>query len=227
MLVTSNQLSGFFVFLNYTATLFIESGSNYSPDMSALIMGVILVLGSFLSLSLVNKFSRKVLYTLTTVGYALGLVMSGLYNMCKGMPGIENFKLVPMISLAIVIFIGAMGRLPLTYVIMSEIMPQNIRSFGISVANTVNWLLAFILLQYLSTAFEVLLFHNCMFIFSAIVMFGLFFVIYYVPETKNKSLEEIETILNKGCLKIENNEDYELQKLKDKNVNSLDLNLKQ
>jgi hypothetical protein len=193
------------MFLNYTADFFIESGSNFTPNQSSLIVGVILVLGSFASLALVNRFSRKFLYSLTSIGTMLPLITMGIYSSCKfnGVEGIESFKFIPVVSLSVFIFIGSLGRIPLTFVIMSEIMPQKVRSFGISIANTCNWLLAFVLLQFFSTAVKALQFHNCMYIFSFVVFLGMIFVMFCVPETRNKSFEEIERSLDNKKVRIE------------------------
>lgn len=197
MLISVNQLSGLFAFLNYTANIFIESGSSFSPNTSALIVGVLLCLGSLVSLTLVNRFSRKTLYSVTTLGNIVGLVAMGIYSYCKAnnAASVENFKLVPVASLSLIIFVASTGRLPLTFVMTAEIMPQNIRSFGISIVNTFNWILAFILLKYFSTAVKVFQFHTCMFIFSGFALAGILFVIFYVPESKNRSFEEIENSL--------------------------------
>lgn len=47
--------------LNYTATIFKESGSNLTPNMSAIVIGTIQVIGTIISTSLVEKAGRKVL----------------------------------------------------------------------------------------------------------------------------------------------------------------------
>jgi MFS family permease len=174
--------------------------------------------GSLVSLTLVDRFSRKTLYALTTLGNIIGLITMGIYNYCKihNAALAENFKFVPVASLSLVIFIAASGRLPLTFVMVAEIQPQNIRSFGISVANTCNWTLAFILLRYFSTAVEILKFYNCMFILSGFALFGLIFVVFCVPESKNRSFEEIEnSLINKKSKyrEAEKMENHELEVL--------------
>lgn len=61
VLVALNQLNGSFTMLNYTATIFKESGSNLTPNMSAIVIGTIQVIGTIISTSLVEKAGRKVL----------------------------------------------------------------------------------------------------------------------------------------------------------------------
>lgn len=213
-----NQFSGLFTFLSYASAVFIESGSNFSPNVSALIAGVLLVSGSIFSVLIIDKISRRLFYSLTTIVNIVGLVSMGIYNFLKihQVSLVENFKFVPVVSLSLVIFVAALGRLPLTYVMMAEIMPQNIRSFGISTANTCNWVFVFILLKSFSLAVEIFQFYMCMFAFSGVLLFGMIFVIFYVPETKKRSFEEIESSLVVKQLKSKKpktTESRELEKL--------------
>ena len=61
-LMALNQFCGCFAMLNYTATIFAESGSNLSPNMSAIVIGVIQIIGSYISTMLVDRAGRKVKY---------------------------------------------------------------------------------------------------------------------------------------------------------------------
>lgn len=61
VLVWLNQFCGCFAMLNYTANIFAESGSNLSPNMSAIIVGVIQLFGAWISTFLVDRAGRKVL----------------------------------------------------------------------------------------------------------------------------------------------------------------------
>lgn len=59
-LMAFNQFCGCFAMLNYTATIFQQSGSNLTPNMSAIIVGAIQLLGSYMSTILVERAGRKV-----------------------------------------------------------------------------------------------------------------------------------------------------------------------
>ena len=211
VLISVNQLSGLFAFLNYTADIFIEAGSTFSPNTSAVIVGLLLFIGSLFSLLIVDKFSRKLLYSMTTVGNIIGLMTMGIYSYCKTFTDVSSFKYVPVASLSLIIFAASSGRLPLTYIMMAEIMPQSIRSFGVSTCTVTNWILAFVLLRFFSIIVEILQLHICMFIFSGFTLFGMIFVILYVPETKNRSFNEIENSLIGRKRNYESTENQELK----------------
>ena len=58
-LVTFNQLSGCLILLSYTASIFEEAGSNFSPNVSTIIIGVIKIIGSLLSIVVTERYARK------------------------------------------------------------------------------------------------------------------------------------------------------------------------
>lgn len=60
VLVTVNQFSGCFAMMNYTATIFEESGSNFSPNMSAIVVGAVQLIGAVVSVNFVDRAGRKV-----------------------------------------------------------------------------------------------------------------------------------------------------------------------
>lgn len=60
VLAALNQLSGVFAMLNYTASIFEDAGSNMTPNLSAIVVGVIQLFGSYMSTVLVDRAGRKV-----------------------------------------------------------------------------------------------------------------------------------------------------------------------
>lgn len=61
MLMWLNQFCGCFAMLNYTATIFSESGSTLEPNMAAIIVATIQLLGSYISVQMVERLGRKVI----------------------------------------------------------------------------------------------------------------------------------------------------------------------
>lgn len=60
VLALLNQFCGCFAMISYTASIFVEAGSDLNPNMAAVIVGAIQLLGSYVSLLLVDKAGRKV-----------------------------------------------------------------------------------------------------------------------------------------------------------------------
>lgn len=126
-----NQLSGCFAFINYTADIFMESGSSLTPNVSAIIVAVIQVAGSTVSTFAIGNISRKLLYASTCFGVMIGLLAMGTHGYLKNYYDMSNFNWVPIASLSFVIFIASIGLLPLTFVMLSEILPQKVRQISL------------------------------------------------------------------------------------------------
>ncbi|EDS32412.1 sugar transporter [Culex quinquefasciatus] len=192
VLVTLNQFSGCFALINYTAHIFAEAGSNLDPNVSAMVVGAIQLAGSYVSTMVVDRCKRKVLYIVSSFGSAIGLGMMGVhaYLAVSGFD-VSKISWLPVASLSFVIFIASVGILPLTFVILSEILPQKLRSFGGSLCTTFLWVVSFIVVKYFPVMVEVLGMHGCMWTFAGCCLFGVLFNAFFVPETRGKSIDEI------------------------------------
>lgn len=104
-----------------------ESGSSLSPNMSAIIVAIIQVAGSTVSTFVVGKMSRKLLYAMTSFGVIVGLFAMGAHGYLKNYYDMTEFAWVPIASLSFVIFVASIGLLPLTFVMLSEILPYKVR----------------------------------------------------------------------------------------------------
>lgn len=196
-----------------------ESGSSLSPNMSAIIVAIIQLAGSTVSTFAIGNMPRKLLYAMTCFGTIIGLLAIGAHGYLKMYYDMSDFAWVPIASLSFVIFVAAIGLLPLTFVMLSELLPQKasrekdllqvnnffissyfhyqIRSFGVSFCTAVLWTISFLLLRYFAVLVALLQLHVCMFIFCGFTSFGMICVIFYVPESRNRSNEEIEKSLQK------------------------------
>ena len=191
-LAALNQFCGAFAMLNYTASVFEEAGSSMSSNESAIVVGVISILGSYLSTILVDRAGRRILFSVSAIGTAIGLVTLGTYVMLKSWGyEVDSFNWIPIASFSFVIFIASLGVLNLPFVVISEIMPENIKDFAVSFCMIVLWSLTFLMVKYLPFITESLGFHHSMFLFASICVLGEIFIIMYVPETKGKSYEQI------------------------------------
>ena len=128
----------------------------------------------------------------------------------EGLPTINSTE--GIISLVgILLFIGsfAMSMGPIVWVLLSEIFPNRIRSAAMAVAVAAQWLANYFVSQTFpivveSDANKLIMdggtWNNSLpyFIFSAFIIFTIFFVWKFIPETKGKTLEEMESIFTKG-----------------------------
>lgn len=126
-LMAINQLCGGFTLLNYTAMIFEKSGSNLLPNVCAIIVGLIQILGAYFSSVLVDRLGRKILLAGSLFGAALGLFTYGLYSHLETLEiDVSNFKWIPLASFSFTIFIMNWGVLTLPFLVLSELVPQKV-----------------------------------------------------------------------------------------------------
>jgi MFS family permease len=126
VLVTVNQLCGCFAFINYTAEIFRQSGSSLSPNESAIIIAFIQLIGSGVSTVLIERWTRKFLFTLSCCGTVLGLLAFGTHGLIGTLIEDLNMNWIPIVSMAFVILVASCGLMPLTFIMLSEVLPPNV-----------------------------------------------------------------------------------------------------
>lgn len=128
-LMAVSQFSGTFVLVSYAATIFKESGSNLSPHYSSIVLGSLQLLGTISTYFLVDRLGRKVLLTISCGGAAIGLSVMGIYSYLSRYQqniDISNYSWIPVVTLSFVIYISAIGMIPVPYIIISEVLPQKV-----------------------------------------------------------------------------------------------------
>jgi MFS family permease len=95
---------------------------------------------------------------------------------------------------ALVVFIAsfAFSMGPIVWTLISEIYPNRVRGRAISVATAVNWLAAFLVAQFFLSIVDAIGESTTFFLFAALCVVSFVFVWRLVPETKGRSLEEIQ-----------------------------------
>lgn len=97
--------------LSYASTIFDEAGSSLSPNASAIIVGVIQLVGVYISILVVDRAGRKFLMVSSAFGCALGLSMFAVYDLLKHQGfDVAEFNWVPLASFSFVIFVANLGE---------------------------------------------------------------------------------------------------------------------
>lgn len=121
-----NQLCGCFAFINYASDIFMRSGSTLSPSISSIIVALIQLAGSVVSVFVTEKVSRKLLYTITSLLTMLGLLTFGMHGFLREFFDMHEFNWIPIASMSLVIFAASIGILPLTFTMLSELLPVRV-----------------------------------------------------------------------------------------------------
>lgn len=200
------QFIGINVILYYAPRIFESLGAGQSASMlQTVLVGVIGVTVSLLAIRLVDSSGRKFLLLLGSAGCAICLLAVAILFLS----GIYGISTLIFILGFVAIFQMTWG--PVTWVMLSEMFPNKIRGQAISIAVTLHWganLTASSTFPPLNEAFGAASF----FIYGTISTLAFLFVWKFVPETKNKSLEDLENIWLNDDLKAEKNNSNEENK---------------
>ncbi len=186
-----NQLSGINAFLYYAPRIFEMAGLEKSASFfSSIGIGFINLIFTIVGISLIDKYGRRTLLFIGSIGYiiSLGLVSTAFLLEWKGM-------LVP-IFFFLFIASHAIGQGAVIWVFISEIFPNKLRAAGQSFGSSVHWILAAIIPSFIPFLFKSVG-AAPVFIFFCLMMVGqLLWVIFKMPETKGKSLEDLAVQLS-------------------------------
>ncbi|GAL78107.1 D-xylose proton-symporter xylE [Algibacter lectus] len=189
-----NQLSGINAFLYYAPRIFEEAGLGESTALlSSVGIGVTNLVFTLLGVFLIDKLGRKTLMYIGSVGYiiSLGLVSAAFFLGWTGMA-------VP-IFLFLFIAAHAIGQGAVIWVFISEIFPNHLRASGQSFGSSTHWVLAALIPSLIPFLFNhPMIGAGVVFlVFAGMMVLQLLFVAFMMPETKGKTLEELEDIILK------------------------------
>lgn len=188
-----NQLSGINAFLYYAPRIFAEAGLEESAAlMSSIGIGLTNLVFTLFGVFLIDVLGRKKLMYIGSIGYiiSLGLVSLAFFLEWKGMA-------VP-IFLFMFIASHAIGQGAVIWVFISEIFPNHLRASGQAFGSSTHWVLAAIIPSSIPFLFSTIGPGVVFLIFAVMMVFQLLFVIFIMPETKGKTLEELqETVFKK------------------------------
>lgn len=192
VLAVFQQWCGINVIFNYAQEIFATAGYGVSDIlMNIVITGITNVVFTLVAIFLVDKIGRRFLLLIGAGGLALiYLLMGAAYY----------FELTGVVLLVIVILAiacYAMSLAPVMWVVISEIFPNAIRGVAMSIATFALWSACFILTYTFPLLNSALGVSGTFWIYGIICFSGFLFIKKYVPETKNKSLEDIEKELVK------------------------------
>jgi sugar porter (SP) family MFS transporter len=186
------QISGINTIVDYAPKILLAAGVEINNALlQTSLVGLINFIFTFVAILFIDRIGRRSLYLIGSMGMVITLVMLAISFYLK-MEGI--FTLI-CILLFIAFFASCIG--PVFWTLVSEIFPNRIRGKALAFASFTQWIFNFLI---------VLLFPHFLasiggaktFLFLALMsLFQLLFTYFYIPETKGKSLEEIEHLWNK------------------------------
>jgi hypothetical protein len=193
------QLSGINAVMFYATTIFFDSGITLNPYLASIILSMIEVFATIFSASIVDRFGRVALLKASMILSFTGLSGIGSFFLMKdfGFMFYENITWVPLPSLCIFVFGFSIGLATVPFVLVGEVFNDESKKVIAPMGQTMNNLISVgigILFPALVSGIGSGL---TFFIFAGCIAVGFVFTVLFVPETKGKSLIEIQMLLGK------------------------------
>lgn len=186
------QWCGINVIFNYAQEIFMAAGYGVSDVlMNIVVTGITNVVFTILAMFVVDRWGRKALTLIGSFGLAIIYAFMG---------AAYYFNITGMVLLIIVVMAIACYAMTLAtamWVIISEIFPNRVRGVAMSVCTFSMWAACFVLTYSFPMLNSSLGAAGTFWLYGVICLAGGVFVVFYLPETKGKSLEELEKELIK------------------------------
>ncbi|XP_062551921.1 facilitated trehalose transporter Tret1-like isoform X2 [Armigeres subalbatus] len=195
ILVFSMQFTGILAILGYAQTIFGKISTNLKPEEMSIVLGAVQLVAVLFPAVLVDRMGRRPLLLLSTAGTTLGLLVCSVYFAIAGDDYQGNLGWIAFIALMFyIVFYGA-GLATVSFAVLTEIFPKNIRTYANATFTIASAVVIFGIVKLFQATLDNV---------GAYLPFGLFalsgaisgvLIYVYIPETKGKSLDDVQRIV--------------------------------
>lgn len=189
--VSLNQLTGINAFIQCSTNILKSAG--ISSDVIGLLGGISITgvnfVGTIMTLLLIEKIGRRRILKIGTFMVLISLIVIGLINYFAPAGAFKGY--VTLIGIVLVVGFYAFGPGGVVVVLCTELLPFKVRGIGFSISFTIGALVGFFFVSEFLTLGEKIGYSG-LFLLMACFVFFYFLISYAIPETKGKSLEDLE-----------------------------------
>jgi sugar porter (SP) family MFS transporter len=194
VLAIAQQFVGVNTVIYYAPTILSDTGMNNGAALAATILvGVTNLVFTIVAVLLLDRVGRRALLITGTVGLLLGLLILGVYFTSSTLQ--NDYGWLALVGLVVFIAAFAIGLGPVFWLMISEIFPVGVRSKAMSVCTIANWGANFLVAQTFLTLSGAISRQGVFFLYAGLAVLSIIFFSLRVPETKGRSLEDIQADL--------------------------------
>ena len=187
VLAVFQQWCGINVIFNYAHEIFLAAGYEVSDIlMNIVVTGITNLVFTFVAIYTVDKWGRRSLLKMGSIGLCLIYMLLGFFYYM----GISGWPMLLLVVMAIACY--AMSLAPVVWVVLSEIFPVHIRGMAMALSTFFLWVACFILTYTFPILNEKFGASGIFWLYGLICWAGFVFISRNLPETKGKTLEELE-----------------------------------
>ncbi|XP_031356381.1 facilitated trehalose transporter Tret1-like [Photinus pyralis] len=193
-LISVHVFSGNIVFIFHTQEIFQDVGGPLANWISSLIYLTAQLIFTLVGLGLVDKYGRRPLLLISTAGVTLSLAIESVYFYLKDCLhlNMESLNFVPLLGMMLFLLGFSVGLQIIPVVISGELFAPNVKFFALSLYEGYFCVISVVGLKLFQISLDAYGLYAPFLLFTLCAFFGFLFVYYFVPETKQKTLEEIQ-----------------------------------
>jgi major inositol transporter-like SP family MFS transporter len=190
-LAVIQQITGVNSIMYYGTQILADAGFGREAALSANIAnGVISVLATFAGIWLLGKVGRRRMLITGQIGTTLALLLIGLFSLVLPEGTGRGYVILALTVTFLAFQQGAIS--PVTWLMLSEIFPLKLRGLGMGASAFVLWIVNFLIGFGFPQLLAAIGISNTFFVFAVLGIGAILFAAKYIPETKDKSLEDVE-----------------------------------
>lgn len=196
--------SGVDVIIFYANTIFYDA-TGHDSEWSTIVTSSMQVTAVFLFTLVVDKWGRRPLLMVSgTVMFLSTLVLGFYFHLGQNGTLMDDFQWLPIVCISAFNIFVSFGFDPIPWMMIGELFSPQVKGIAGSSACLLNWLMSFVVTKFFSALKQEIGPHGTFWIFSGICALSVVFVVFAVPETKGKTLDQIQIELSSSSNNIFN-----------------------
>ncbi|XP_053964931.1 facilitated trehalose transporter Tret1-like [Anastrepha ludens] len=190
------QFSGIVIVIVFASQIATSAGVSADPMLVAIFVGIARIITTFFMSTIFERWGRRPAGMLSATGMTIAMFLLAANGWWPILG--ETFALLPVICIVLHIIFSTLGLLTLPFVMISEVFPQRIRGSANGFTLFVGLTFSFSVVKLYPTVESLIGTPNSFFGFGFISLLALVFIVFAVPETKGRTLLEIENYFRTG-----------------------------
>ncbi|XP_043279057.1 facilitated trehalose transporter Tret1-like isoform X2 [Venturia canescens] len=193
------QFSGIFVIVYYAVEISRDAGVKMDAYLGAILIGTTRLFGSLLAASVSRRFGRRWPSIISGIGMSLfmGSLSIYLFAIDRGYELGDN-GLVPVICVLMFIFMSTIGFLVLPFAMIGEIFPAKVKDILSGATTSLAYVFSFVTVKTYPDMLSLAGKHGVFCFYATVSLLGTLYVAIFLPETKGKTLHEIDEMFSRN-----------------------------
>jgi SP family galactose:H+ symporter-like MFS transporter len=198
-LAVFQQITGINAIIYYSDKIFAAAGfasAQAQTQATTWAIGAVNVAATLIAIAFIDRLGRRPLLLAGLLGMFVSLTAVGFAFLSLGKAGVASTTagMVTLVALVVFIISFAFSLGPVVWTVINEIFPGRVRGRAVAVATAANWGAAFLVSEFFLTLVDAIGESTTFWLFAFFCVVGGVWVYRGVPETKGRSLEQIEAL---------------------------------